>query len=92
MPKGYPNIGKQVSKHSKSKAKHSSVQVIRLGLFLENGISRVQNIDSALVQLGDGRIKDMKFMDDDVLLVLWEFKGKNPLKCSIRPILIPTQG
>jgi anaphase-promoting complex subunit 4 len=30
-----------------------------------------------LVQLGDGRIKDMKFMDDKVLLVLWGSDGND---------------
>jgi anaphase-promoting complex subunit 4 len=36
----------------------------------------VRRTDSALIQLGDGRIKDMKFADDNVLLVLWESNGK----------------
>ncbi|KAE9379056.1 hypothetical protein N431DRAFT_363885 [Stipitochalara longipes BDJ] len=63
VPKGYPNI----------------VQVIRLGLFIENGISQVQTIDSALVQLGDGTIKDIKFMDDNLLLVLWDSSGTRSL-------------
>jgi anaphase-promoting complex subunit 4 len=56
------------------------VQIIRLGLFIENGISQVQSVDTALVQLGDGRIKDVKFMDDKVLLVLWESSGTVSLK------------
>ncbi len=29
----------------------------------------------AIVQLGDGRIQDMKFWDDDILLILWESNG-----------------
>jgi hypothetical protein len=56
--------------------KYILVQVLRLGLFIENGISRVQNVDSALVQLSNGRIKDVKFMDDKILLVLWESNGE----------------
>jgi anaphase-promoting complex subunit 4 len=44
---------------------------------IENGISRVQNVDSALVQLGNGRMKDMKFLDDEILLILWDSNGKD---------------
>ena len=49
--------------------------MICISLFIENGISRVQNIESALTQLGNGQIKDLKFMDDDLLLVLWDSCG-----------------
>jgi anaphase-promoting complex subunit 4 len=61
----------------------SSVQVIRLGFLIENGISRAQNVDTALVQVGDGRIKDMKFMDDKVLLILWDSNGHSFQDLSI---------
>jgi hypothetical protein len=27
------------------------------------------------VQLGDGKVKDLKFADDSTMLVLWEFEG-----------------
>jgi anaphase-promoting complex subunit 4 len=50
---------------------------VRLRFLIENGISRVQDVDSALVQLGDGRIKDIKFMDGKLLLVLWDSNGNN---------------
>jgi anaphase-promoting complex subunit 4 len=36
-----------------------------------------------LVQLGDGRIKDLRFMDDNVLLALWDSSGKSLYNCSI---------
>jgi anaphase-promoting complex subunit 4 len=37
----------------------------------------VQDVDTALVQLGDGLVKDLKFMDDNVLLVLWDSIGNS---------------
>jgi anaphase-promoting complex subunit 4 len=43
---------------------------------IENGISTVQGIDSSALQLGEGQIKDLKFADDMILLVLWESKGE----------------
>jgi hypothetical protein len=55
------------------------VQVIRIGLVIENGISTVQSVDSFIVQLGDGQAKDIKFADNMTLLVLWESNGE----CSI---------
>ncbi len=66
--------------------------MIRLKFSIENGISRAQNIDTALVQLGDGRIKDMKFMDDKVLLVLWDSNGNGFLDLSKHSMLTSEQG
>jgi hypothetical protein len=43
---------------------------------IDSGISTVSSIDSAAVQLGNGRVKDIKMWDDNLLLVLWESKGK----------------
>jgi anaphase-promoting complex subunit 4 len=36
-----------------------------------------------LVQLGDGQIKSVRFMDDNILLVLWDSIGKNLCNSSI---------
>jgi len=49
--------------------------VIQVKIFMENGISTVQEFLSSSTQLGEGRIKDTKFLDDNVLLVLWELDG-----------------
>ncbi|TAQ87852.1 hypothetical protein B7494_g3813 [Chlorociboria aeruginascens] len=55
------------------------VQIIQVKLSVKNGISAVHSIDSAAVRLGDGQVKDLKFLDDDVLLVLWECNGLTSL-------------
>jgi anaphase-promoting complex subunit 4 len=65
--------------------------MICISLFIENGISRVQNIESALTQLGNGQIKDLKFMDDDLLLVLWDSCG-TPTVSQWAHVLTPPQG
>jgi hypothetical protein len=51
---------------------------------IESGISTVSSIDSAAVQLGNGRVKDMKMWDDNLLLVLWETKGKLSSSLSMK--------
>lgn len=52
------------------------MQIIQIELFIENGISTVRSTNSSILQLGDGRIKDLKFIDDSTILVLWEANGK----------------
>ena len=52
------------------------MRVFRIGLAIENGISSVRNVDSHTTQLGEGYIRDLKFADDKMLLILWESKGK----------------
>lgn len=52
------------------------MQIFQIGLSIENGISEVLNITSAIVKLGDGKIKDVKFVDAHSALVLWEVAGK----------------
>jgi anaphase-promoting complex subunit 4 len=44
---------------------------------IEKGISTVNHLNSSTVQLGDGEVKDLKFVDDSNLLVLWESKGSS---------------
>jgi len=51
---------------------------------IDSGISTVSSIDSAAVQLGNGRVKDMKMWDDNLLLVLWGSKGKLSPSLSIK--------
>lgn len=57
--------------------RNSAVQVVRVVLKIENGISTVQSVESSTVQLGDGRIKNIKFLDNFVFLALWESEGKS---------------
>ncbi|ESZ98045.1 hypothetical protein SBOR_1576 [Sclerotinia borealis F-4128] len=54
----------------------NKVQIIQVELSIENGISTVRSTNSSILQLGDGQIKDLKFMDDSIILVLWEANGK----------------
>lgn len=56
---------------------HGSVQIVRLSLLIENGISRAQNVDSSCIQLGEKQIKDIKFLDDQKMMVLWSQSGTN---------------
>lgn len=44
-------------------------------LSMENGISSQHSISSSAIQLGSGQIRDIKFLDDTRLLVLWEQAG-----------------
>lgn len=39
-------------------------------------MSKSRSTDASVVQLGDGQIKDLKFLDSDNLLVLWQWRGK----------------
>jgi hypothetical protein len=55
---------------------------MQITLAIENGISTVESIDSSALQLGTGRIKDLKFADSYTLLVLWESNGKQFLTVS----------
>lgn len=53
-------------------ANRSPVQVVRVTLSIENGISSLHDISSGSLQLGNGIIKDLKVWDDREILVLWE--------------------
>jgi len=55
--------------------KFRTVQVFQVDLSIENGISEILHITSAALKLGDGKIKDIKFLDAHVMLVLWELAG-----------------
>lgn len=67
MPSFFP-LRPQLTPHT--------VQVVQVAFSIENGISTVQNVLSSTLRLGDGQVKDLKFSDDQTLLVLWESKGK----------------
>ncbi|KAF7930951.1 hypothetical protein BELL_0049g00140 [Botrytis elliptica] len=54
----------------------NQVQVVQVELLIENGISTVRSTSSSIMQLGNGQIKDLKFLDDRTILVLWEADGK----------------
>ncbi|KAJ5038336.1 uncharacterized protein L3040_007202 [Drepanopeziza brunnea f. sp. 'multigermtubi'] len=75
VPKGSPSI----------------VQVVRILLSIENGVSSAHSSTSSAVHLGDGQIRDIKFSDDSVLFVLWELNGTTKL-LSIPYDAIPGTG
>jgi len=52
------------------------VQITQVGLSIESGISSVSSLCSKAFQLGDGEVKDIKFLDSTTLLVSWELGGK----------------
>lgn len=54
------------------------MQIFRMALSIESGISTVRSIESCTVQLGKGDILDLKFVDDNTLFVLWNSKGMLP--------------
>ncbi|KAK6585577.1 hypothetical protein PZA11_002304 [Diplocarpon coronariae] len=58
------------------KGSSSVVQVARVLLSIENGISSLHRSDFSEVQLGDGQIRDIKFLDDRIVLALWELKER----------------
>jgi hypothetical protein len=52
------------------------VQITRVTFGVASGISSVRAMETAIVQLGDGRIKDIKIFDTESSLVLWESNGE----------------
>ncbi|RKF82568.1 Anaphase-promoting complex subunit 4 [Golovinomyces cichoracearum] len=49
------------------------VRIIRIPISLENGVSTIEDsIDAFTLQLGKGMIIDLKFSDEDSLIVLWK--------------------
>lgn len=51
-----------------------------------SGISTVQGVESVAIEIGSGKIKDVKIFDSNSLLVLFESSGKsnrhNPIMTS----------
>lgn len=54
----------------------SVVHVFRLTLSIEGGISNLKSRESAGIAFGRGEVKDIKFFDDNTLLVLLATSGK----------------
>ncbi|KAI1004846.1 hypothetical protein K3495_g3376 [Podosphaera aphanis] len=63
VPKGRPNC----------------VTIARIKLLIKNAISSIQCVESSTIQLGDGIIKDMKFSNDDSLILLWNQNGSSKI-------------
>ncbi|KAH6668009.1 anaphase-promoting complex, cyclosome, subunit 4-domain-containing protein [Halenospora varia] len=60
----------------------NQIQINRLSFSIENGMSKSRSTDASVVQLGDGQIKDLKFLDSSNLLVLWQLR-ENTILLSI---------
>lgn len=84
IPEGRSDQGKSHKNHAQLTMMYSGliflpVQIIRITLALENGISNVHKLESSILQFGVGRVKDVKFLDGCVMLVLWELNGERAL-------------
>lgn len=75
VPKGLGSTSKCFT-NATFKSNLSSVHITRFSLSIEKGISSVRAIDSSAVQLGDCKISDLRFSDDNQLLVLCKTPGK----------------
>jgi anaphase-promoting complex subunit 4 len=53
-----------------------TVYILRVSLSIESGISTTTGKDWAAMEFGRGCVKDLKFLDDDTMLVLWNSAGK----------------
>lgn len=80
IPKDSPSSSKSNHGHFLLLLNSLAVQMSRVTFIVASGISTVHGIETAVLQLGDGRIKDIKIFDSDSLLVLWETtSGKSNL-------------
>lgn len=52
------------------------VHIFRFTLSIEGGISALKSRESAGIAFGRGEVKDMKFLDNNILLVLLATSGK----------------
>ncbi|KAG4436181.1 hypothetical protein IFR05_008341 [Cadophora sp. M221] len=57
------------------KGSPSVVRIVCVMLSIENGVSSQHSISSSSIQLGAGQVRDVKFLDENSLLVLWEVDG-----------------
>lgn len=55
---------------------HIIVQIFQIEISIENGISTVHDLETQGMQLGHGKVRDIKFLDDSTLLVLWKSLGE----------------
>ncbi|KAL3419348.1 Anaphase-promoting complex subunit 4 [Phlyctema vagabunda] len=53
----------------------SIVHVVRIELYIEKGVSMHRAIIASSLRVGDGVIKDVKILDDETMLLLWESEG-----------------
>ena len=51
------------------------VHVFRISMHVENGVSSLREAACSRLRLGTGEIEDAKFVDDDILMVLWAGQG-----------------
>ena len=66
--------------HSHNFLTISKVSIYKVNMSIENGISAVRDMALSIIQLGDGKVLDVKFADDELLLALWVLKGEQVLK------------
>lgn len=52
------------------------VRITRIEFKIENGISSTQNVEYANIRAHPGKIEDLKFVDDDKLMLALSQKGK----------------
>ncbi|KAH9222829.1 anaphase-promoting complex, cyclosome, subunit 4-domain-containing protein [Leptodontidium sp. 2 PMI_412] len=57
------------------KGSPSVVRIVCVMLSIENGVSSQHSISSSSIQLGTGQVRDVKFLDESRLFVLWEVDG-----------------
>lgn len=61
----------------------TTVRIFRIPLQIENGISQMLPREIAILQLGGGLIKDIAFLDDRNVLVLWKQQDTPPKLLAI---------
>lgn len=64
-----------------------TVRITRIEFKIENGISSTQNVEYASIRAHSGKIEDLKFIDDEKLMLAISQKGKL-LQLFLRPRLI----
>ncbi|KAH8815752.1 anaphase-promoting complex, cyclosome, subunit 4-domain-containing protein [Xylogone sp. PMI_703] len=55
---------------------HNQVQFVLVRLKIESGISSIVSTESAIIQLAEGNVKDIKFLNNRLVLILWETEGE----------------
>lgn len=56
------------------------VQITRIEFKIENGVSSTQNVEYANIRTHSGKVKDLKFVDDEKLMLAISGKSKRPQK------------
>ncbi|KAI9814210.1 MAG: hypothetical protein M1827_003376 [Pycnora praestabilis] len=65
----------------RSSESNSAVYVYRVELMIENGVSSTRAVELCLISFLRGSIKDIKFVDDDSLMVIWSAEDHAQLLC-----------